>query len=379
MFVATTIFAALTIGLPADPAPETTAPAEPAPETATAPKDDPKPKLDLEGLTGPSKTRLAVMALSANGVPDDYAVGLTETLATSASETGVFETISPKQIASLLAYEKRKELMGGCVQESCYVQIAQVVKADHLLAGSVAKVGEKLVLNLVLIDAREGKALKRSNRETTNASELMSEARQAGIIVLQPVLSDRRGFLKIAANVTNAQVIIDDERRSEGVGQVIPLAAGPHVLRVSRDGFYATSADVFVRPGRVTEETIKLIPAKETIDGYETKAKLMRYGGYAAGVVAVGAAVLSGVFYAQATDDKDVVDRYASALDAERASGRFGTYQQALDARDSFDQNQSLYMISLGTAVVTGAASLYLLLSGDDPDRYEEFRSLSAE
>ncbi|MCK6546126.1 PEGA domain-containing protein [Myxococcota bacterium] len=380
MLTTATLIAALTLGAPVDPAPETTPPSDAtAPETATAPKDDPKPRPDLEGLTGTSKTRLAVMALSANGVPDDYAVGLTETLATSASETGVFDTISPKQIASLLAYEKRKELMGGCVQESCYVQIAQVVKADHLLAGSVAKVGEKLVLNLVLIDAREGKALKRSNRETANASELMSEARAAGIVVLQPVLSDRRGFLKIASNVPGAQVIIDDERRSEGVGQVIPLAAGPHVLRVSGDGFYATTADVFVRPGRVTEETVKLIPAKETIDGYESKAKLMRYGGLAAGVVAVGAAVLSGVFYAQASDDKELVDRYASALDAERASGRFGTYQQALDARDSFDQNKSLYMISLGTAVATGAASLYLLLAGDDPDRYEEFRSLTAE
>ena len=61
------------------------------------------------------------------GVPEDYAVGLTETIATEAQKTGVFDTISPKQITSLLAYEKRKELLGGCVEEKCYVQIAQVV------------------------------------------------------------------------------------------------------------------------------------------------------------------------------------------------------------------------------------------------------------
>jgi hypothetical protein len=125
----------------------------------------------------------------------------------------------------------------------------------------------------------------------------------------------------------------------------------------------------------VTEETIKLIPARDTVESYETKAKLMRYGGYAAAVAAVGAGVLAGVFYANATDDKGFVDRYTSALDVNR--GAVGTREDALAARDSFDQNQTLYMVTIGTAVVAGAASLYLLLAGDDPDRYEEFRSLS--
>src|SRR5262249_57483580 len=118
----------------------------------------------------------------------------------------------------------------------------------------------------------------------------------------QPVLSRRGGFLKVAANVNDAAVIVDDERRSEGVGQVIPLSAGPHVLKISKDGFYATSADVFVRPSRVSEEVVKLIPAKETIESYETKATMMRYGGYASGVIAVGAAVAAGIFYAKASD-----------------------------------------------------------------------------
>jgi TolB-like protein len=342
---------------------------------------DPAPsEVEVASLkdAGPTtKTRLAVMSISAAGVPEEYAVGLTESIATHASQTGVFDTISPKQISSLLAFEKRKELLGACTQEACYVAVAQAVKADHLLAGNVAQVGDKLVLNLVLIDATEGKALKRAARETTSASELMSEAGKASTIVLQPVLSARRGYLKVAANVGDAAVIVDDERRSEGVGQVIALSAGPHVLKISKDGFYATSADVFVRPGRVTEEVVKLIPAKETIEDYESKASLMRYGGYAAAVVAVGAAVASGYFYSQATDDKAFVDRYASALDAQRASGSVGTYDEARSAQDSFSTNQTLYLAGLGTALVAGGASLYLLLAGDDPDRYEEFHSLS--
>jgi TolB-like protein len=317
------------------------------------------------------------MSLGAAGVPEEYAVGLTETVATHAAETGVFEVISPKQIQSLLAYEKRKELLGGCVKEACYVEVAQVVKADHLLAGTVAKVGDKIVLNLVLIDTQKGAALKRTERETPSASELMAEANRAAIVVLQPVLTERRGFLKIAANTPDAQVAIDDERRIEGAGQIIPLAAGPHVLKVTRDGFYGSTSDVFVRPGKVTDEEVKLIPAKDTVESYESKASLMRYGGYAAAAVAVGAGVAAGVFYAKASSNKDTVDKYVGALDAVRASGAVGTYNDAMTADSSFTTNQTIYLVSLGTAVVAGAISLYCLLFGDDPHRYDEFHSLT--
>lgn len=322
-----------------------------------------------------TKTRIAIMTIQASGVPEEYAEGLTETIATTVQRTGVFETISPRQLSSLLAYEKRKELLGECVQESCYVQIAKTVKAEHLVAGSVAKVGSKLTLNLVLIDAAEGKALERNNRESAGASNLLDDARSAVIVLLQPILKARRGYLKVAVNVPDAEIVVDDEQRHEGVGQVIALAAGPHVLKVKRDGFYATSADVFVRPGRVSAEDVKLIPAKETIEDYESSASVMRWAAYGTAVVAAGAAVASGVFYARASDDKNFVDRYSSALAVDRRL--IGTPEEAQLRSDSFGTNQTLYLSLLGTAVISGGVSLFLWLTGDDPDRYEEFHSLT--
>lgn len=344
---------------------------------AAAPGPDPLAlKMTDAEITDPartSKTRIAVMGLGTAGAPADYAEGLTETIATTTQETGVFEVVSPRQIASLLAYEKRKELLGGCVEDACYVQIAQTVRAEHLIAGSVAKVGANLVLNLVLIDAAEGKALKRTHREAKTATELLQYAKEAAIILLQPVLSARQGYLKVAANVPDASLVIDDELRSEGVGQVVRLAAGPHLLKVKREGFYSASADVFVRPGRVGVEEVKLIPAKETVESYESSATLMRYAAYATAVVAVGAGATAGYFYSQASDDKNVVDTYAAALDSQRDPSR---YAEVLAAQDSFTTNQALYLSLLATAVVSGGASLVLFLVGDDPDRYEEFHSL---
>ncbi len=323
-----------------------------------------------------SKTRLAVMSLAAAGVPEEYAAGVTETIATSADETGVFETVSPRQIQSLLAYEKRKEVLGGCVDEACYVQVAKLVKARHLVGGTVAQVGRKLTLNLVLIDAVEGRALKRHEAETDDPSALMEAARHAIIVLLQPVLEARQGYLKVAVNIGDAQIVVDGERRKEGVDQVIALAAGPHVLKVTRDGFYSTTADVFVRQSRVRVEDVKLIPAKDTIEGYESSARAWRYGAYTTGILAVGAAVASGIFYARATKDLNTVNSYA-ALNSEQQALMMDLRNDAIAADDRFGTNQALYLSLLAGALVSGGVSLYLFLAGDNPDRYEEFHALS--
>ncbi len=323
-----------------------------------------------------TKTRLAVMSLQAAGVPDDYAAGVTETIATSADETGVFETVSPRQIQSLLAYEKRKEMLGGCVDDACYVQVAKLVKAPNLIGGTVSQVGEKLTLNLVLIDAAEGRALKRHQEETTDPSDLMDAARHGIIVLLQPVLNARSGYLKVAVNIDDAQIVVDDERRREGVGQVISLSAGPHVLKLKRDGFYSTTSDVFVRPGRVAVEDVKLIPAKETIETYESSAKAWRISAYVLGGLAVGAAVASGVFYARATDDLNTVNSYAALTNEQQALSP-DLRMEAIAADDRFGTNQALYISMLAGAIVSGGISLYLFLAGDDPDRYQEFHSLA--
>lgn len=322
-----------------------------------------------------TRPRLAVMKLEAAGAPKEYVEGITETIATAVSNTEVFETISPRQLGALLAYEKRRELLGGCIDERCYVQVARLVAARHLVGGSVAHLGSKLVLNLVLVDAEAGSALNRTHREAENSAALLSEVRAAAIVLLQPLLSARQGYLQVAANVPDVQLVVDDTLRIEKAGQVIGLAAGPHILEVRREGFYNAAADIFIRPDTVRVEDVKLIPAKETIEDYESTAELMRYGAYASAGVAIAASVLGGVFYARATDDKNLVDAFNHTPSLDRLS--VASRPEVVEADNRFTTHQALYLSMLGTAVAAGGLSLYLFLAGDDPDRYEEFHSLS--
>ncbi len=322
----------------------------------------------------PERPRLAVMAIAGVGVPEDYAVGVTETVATAVARTGVFDTVSPRQISSLLAYEQKRDALGDCRNEACYAQVARVIQADHLLGGSVVKVGERLVLNLVLMRRSEGSSVGRISREAADAGELMRLAASAPIALLQPLLLARRGYLRVTSNVEDAALLVDGEARSERVGQVLALSAGPHQLEVRRDGFYPASVELSVQPGRLGEEAVTLIPARATIAAYESKAGWMRAGAWITTVLAVGAGVTSGVFYARATDSKRTVDEFVGALALDQAAP--GRRSAALEAADRFEVDQAIYLAGLGTAVVSGTSALLLFLLGDDPDRYEDFADL---
>lgn len=319
------------------------------------------------------KARLAIMSITAQGVPPEYAAGITETIATGIARTGVFDTISPGQVTSILAYEKRKDALGACVDDTCFAAVAQVVKADFLVGGSVAKVGEELVLNLILIDASKGTAANRAKQQTSNPSELVEQAYRTAIVALQPLLAGKQGYLKVTANAPEAAVTVNEERRAEGVGQAITLPGGPHVLRVSQDGFLSATADVMVQPGAVNNVRITLIPAQETIDSYETKATLMRAGAWTSTVLALGAGVLSAVMYHQATQDAQRVEDFVRLPDVDRTTERSS---RALEAKSSFETEQGLYVAGLAGAVAFGGAALFLFLAGDDPDRYAEFHGV---
>ena len=162
--------------------------------------------------------------------------------------------------------------------------------------------------------------------------------------------------------------------QSENIDQLISLSAGPHTLTIVKDGFYRANGRFSIKPGLVHDEKITLIPAQETIAAYESKANTMRYSAYATGVLALGSAFLSGYFYNQATDNKLIVDSYASALESERA--QTDRRNEALSAKDSFDTNQSLYVVSLSTAVLSAAGSALLFMFGEDPSRYDAFSKL---
>lgn len=318
-------------------------------------------------------TRLAVIGLEANGVPAELARALSETVATRAARTGVFETVSPVQLSAVVALDKSRWATGQCAEEDCFARLARAVSAEHAIGGSVGRAGDTFVLNLVLVDVATAKAVRRTEKREGEVSALLEAAGHATIEIVQPILSERSGFAQLDANVPGAQLSIDGERTAERTGQVFPLAAGPHVVKASMDGFYPTTVDLTVRPNRVSALELTLVPAPETVKAYRSEANTLRTLAWVTAGLAVASAGASAFFYDQGTGNLDTINGYNALNDIDRAG-----VERPTGARSDFDTNQGLYLTFLGTAVVSGLASAGFFMFGPDPDRYAEFEDLSA-
>lgn len=324
------------------------------------------------GLFGahPELPRVAVLALKTHEVPPAVAAAVTETVATEVARAGVFEVVSAAQVDVLLSLGARQEKLGSCTDGACYARLATLLEAEHVVGGQVVGVGDRLVLDLIWVDAGSGQTVERVHREGS-AAALLRQARRAAVTLMQPLLEARSGLLSVRSNVAGAQVSVDDRLRAEGLARAMEVAAGPHVVRVEAEGFYAGVAEVAVRPSQVTEVTVDLIPAEATVRRHRRQARTLRTTAWITAGASVVSGVLAGVFYGLASQNQEFVQAYAGATAEDRAS--VGTRSEALTAASDFDTHQGAYLALLGTSVLSGLASVGLFVFGPDPHRYDRY------
>ena len=76
-----------------------------------------------------------------------------------------------------------------------------------------------------------------------------------------PRRADRTGSLSLRVDPADAEIVVDDERRSLTAGQTLltlPLAPGRHRLEVRRDGYQTYTEDVLIRPEATLSLTVTL-------------------------------------------------------------------------------------------------------------------------
>lgn len=119
--------------------------------------------LPLRAAAAEEPIRLAFSGLSCpSGIPDAEVQALSDYLHTRLSALGVYDVIGTSDIQQLIGLERQKALLGCSEGSSCLSEIGGALNAHRLLSGSIAKVGQTMVLNLTLLDSREGRAIHRN-------------------------------------------------------------------------------------------------------------------------------------------------------------------------------------------------------------------------
>ena len=213
-----------------------------------------------------------------------------------------------------------------------------------------------------------------------------------GDLTLQPLidkaaLTQQGGRLAITASETQAVVSIDDEEFGLVAGP-IDLPAGPHRLRLERAGFLPAQRDVDVPIRGTSAVSMVFAPTPETRAHYALSAQNHRIRSLV--TIGAGAAVAAGgvALAAVASNQLPIARSTLASTEADfrRGSGApcdQGNLMMPLEACKARINDAAANAANLETARTVGwvlggvgaaavVAGLVLLVTGDDPHRYDE-------
>ncbi len=104
-----------------------------------------------------AKETIAVMTLhGSSGITKDECELLSDRLRVEFFKTGMVDVMEREQMAEILK-EQGFQQSGACTNESCLIEMGQILGVKKLVSGSIGKVGSLYLLNVRLIDIKTAK------------------------------------------------------------------------------------------------------------------------------------------------------------------------------------------------------------------------------
>jgi hypothetical protein len=202
-------------------------------------------------------------------------------------------------------------------------------------------------------------------------------------------LSSQGGYLEITASESLAVASVDGGEQVPLTG-ALQLPAGPHRVRFERGGFIPADRDVNVPLGKTASINVVFEPNPETRAKYVSGAQSRRVWSWVimgAGVaIAAGGTVLALVENGQIPGDQSALDAVNATF--VRFSGKKCDFSKQLSsttmamcedslnsASDTLNNAQTMRTVGFivgGVGVATAVTGLVLLLTGDDPHKYDQ-------
>ena len=235
-------------------------------------------------LAAPKPIKVAVSEVEAGPSVDPKLAHFVSTLVTSElRRRPALAVTSQEDVRNLLGFERQKSLL-GCVETSCLAEIGGALGVEQIVTGSMAKIGESIVLVLRVVDVRHGTVLRDVTRRLRKASQdTLLDALPSAVAQLYPGVEPAPQSLTLEAPLPVAH------RSSApwwlaGAGGVVGLVGGVLWLGAAHAAHAQTSADG-------TTYSISWSQAqKDNAVGY------LGQGAVIAGVTALAAGIIWGVW-----------------------------------------------------------------------------------
>ena len=325
-----------------------------------------------------SRVKIAVLDLQARGVDAALVSSAGTLIASELNKLEVFKVISREDIRNMLSFEKDKQNLGCEADQACLAEIGGALGVEYIIAGSLAKIGDTLVLALALNNTRTATVENRVSENVSGKGDALIGAisRNAKVLVSK-ILKGREGYLVLQAAETGAVVKIDGQiRGTTPVKGRMTLTWGPHLLEVEKAGFVSYSEDISIPNKQVLAKNIALVPSNDFIDAYEGKAKKMRTAAWITSGLAV-AGVGAAIFFNQKSASTET--SFAAARTTYLQTQAQSDYDKMKSLANTGNSQVLLARVGLGVGVAALAAATYFWVAGDDPHKYEGFKEAAPE
>lgn len=339
---------------------------------------------------------LAVMDFAIQGAPPEIAAATSGLVAHELERLQLFRVTTAETTRVILGVERQRQLL-GC--EDCSGNaLTELTSFEYLVTGKLLRTGGpkdgRYSVLLTLLKSGSASPLSSVRLEAKGEEAMLQEVPPATVKLVGKLLEGRQGALVVASSEVGAAVKLDDTQvGTTPLEARLPVAAGPHLLTVEKEGFSAVKKEVRISPDQVSDEFVKLVPSPDMAEAYEARAMRLRVlawvgtglavagvGAFAAGNVMAtqlyGEAGTAGTFAwnrARLTEGKEtstvVVNDAETVIDHRAEAGRL---------KAEIETWQTVAWIGLGTAALGALSATVLFVVGDPPGRFEAYRQKAA-
>ena len=215
------------------------------------------------GRPAPSSSarRIAVIVLSGGGVSPDTASELTEILIAAVAAGPQREVIGKEEFQARLGQDEAGSR--HCIESPiCLANVGAELSVDEIIAGTVATRPGGFTVNLIRQEIASGDVRGRFSRDVRGDETALPPVLQAAAaeVYREP---ERPAELLVDANVSGAEVFVDDRRVGMVPLRLSDVDPGQHRVRVDAVGWRGQTRRVRLRSGGHAQLDFTLVEAPE--------------------------------------------------------------------------------------------------------------------
>jgi hypothetical protein len=279
----------------------------------------------------------------------DLARVLSDAAAKGVEGTPGLTVLGQSELVAILGLERTRRMLGCTEEQGCNAELATVVEADRLVAGSLTLLERTALLTVRFIDVRKNQTIARTTGTLVDATqaELVDAARRLAHEAVTGEKVDTTGSLKITVSRAGADVTLDGRSLGDSPVAAQRVLEGPHTVTVQKPGYVRWSTSLPVKAGQEATAHADLVPLQ--LLGESARSRLWTWGWVSAGVAVAGAA--GGIYFGKQADAQ-----HRKYVDATERSA-------AVDFHDKTKQWATLANVSWTVAGVAAASATGLLVT----------------